>query len=147
MEAIGKLEEHAHYVIQYCKLKKEFSEFYFNPDEAEKLYRLRRLIKYDIDEDDDKIIVPLALELVMKFKKESDKYLNALFSMDFEQMKQLQSDTTTDQIEDLMRNTLAQLSTFNSRRKGSVLLIKSLSGMVQNVVNKLIAWVGHWLFS
>jgi len=145
MDPIGKLEEHILHVIEYCKLKKEFSEFYFNPDEMDRLHRLRRLIKYDIDEGDDEIIVPLALELIAKFKRESDKYLNALLSMNFEEMKQLQDDSTTDQTEDIMRDVLENISALKSRRKGSALQIKSLVDMVGNAVSKLIPWVGHWV--
>ena len=147
MDRIGKLEEHIRHVIEYCKLKKKFSEFYFNPDEMNRLHSLRRLIKYDIDEDDDEIIVPLALELIAKFKRESDKYLNALLSMDFEEMKQLQDDSTADQTEDVMRDFLENISTLKSRRNGSVVQINSFADMVGNAVSKLISWVGHWLFS
>ena len=82
--------------------------------------RKRQLIKYDVDEDDDKIIVPKAVELILKFKKESDRYLNALISMNFEKMKQLQDDTTIDKIEEMMDNfvvEIANLQKVDAKRK------------------------------
>ena len=63
MDPIGKLGEHIQHVIRYCKLKQKF---YASSDEMDKL---RQQITYDVDEGDDEIIVPKAVELIIKFKK------------------------------------------------------------------------------
>ena len=90
MDPIGKLEEHIQNVIRYCKLK---NKFYADPEEMDKL---RQQITYDVDEGDDEIIVPLAIALILKFKQKSDKLITVLQSMNFEEMKGQQDDTSTD---------------------------------------------------
>ena len=166
---IGKLEEHIHYVIRYCKLMNKFYADY------EEMDRLRQQIAYDIEEGDDEIIVPLAVELIMKFKKNSDKLMNALRSMDFEEMKQLQDSTSTDKIEKMMDDFLnevaimqlqkrvkaqkeaeakTQESTTASHRgpatqQSSTTAVQSSSwkDITVGVAYKLLSWVGKWLFS
>jgi len=153
MDPIGKLEEHIQHVIQYCKLKKKF---YASSDEMD---RLRQLIKYDLDEDDDEIIVPKAVELIIKFKKENDKYLNALLSMNFEKMKQLQDDTTTDKIEEMMDNfvvEIANLQRDNAKRRAQESAVKQRSSTTAlqsnswsislNQIYKFVSWFIRWLF-
>jgi len=95
-DPIGKLEEHIQHVIQYCKLK---NKFYANPEEMDWLLQQ---ITYDVDEGDDEIIVPLAIALILKFKQKSDKLIKVLQSMNYEEMKGHQDDTSTDKIEKMM---------------------------------------------
>ena len=168
MDPISKLEEHIKHVIRYCKLMKKF---YAGSDEMD---RLRQLIKYDVDEGDDEIIVPKAIELIMKFKKECDKLMNALLSMDFEEMKDLQDGTTTDKIEVMMDNLLVEVTYLQSQKRANEqqraneqrranaqrnavprntgssntgLQSNSLVGIVIDVGYRFIKWVGGWLFS
>ena len=169
MDPISKLEEHIKHVIRYCKLKKKF---YVGSDEID---RLRQLITYDVDEGDDEIIVPKAIELIMKFKKECDKLMNALLSMDFEEMKDLQDSTTTDKIEGMMDNLLVEVTYLQSQKRANEqqraneqrranaqrnavpprntgssntgLQSNSLVDIVIDVGYRFIKWVGGWLFS
>lgn len=163
MDPIGKLEEHIHHVIRYCKLKKKF---YAGSDEMD---RLRRLITYDVDEGDDEIIVPKAVELIMKFKEECYNLMNALSSMDFETMRYLQYRTTTDEIEGMMDNFLVEIGHLQSQRReyerqranaqrnavptrstgssNTGLQINSLAGIAIDVGYRFLKWVGGWLFS
>ena len=143
--------------------------------DSEEMDRLRQQIAYDVEEGDDEIIVPLAVELIMKFKKNSDKLMNALRSMDFEEMKQLQDSTSTDKIEKMMDDFLnevaimqlqkrvkaqkeaeakTQESTTASHRgpatqQSSTTAVQSTSwkDITVGVVYKLLSWVGKWLFS
>jgi len=163
MDPIGKLEEHIQHVIQYCKLKQKF---YASSDEMDKL---RQQITYDVEEGDDEIIVPKAVELIIKFKKECDKFLNALLLMDFEEMKDLQDGTTTYKIDGMMDNFLVEVTHLqsqkrvNEQRKANArrnavplrntgssntgLQSSSLVGIVIDAGYRFIKWVGGWLFS
>jgi len=150
MDPISKLEEHIQQVIWYCRLKKKF---YASSNE------MRQLIKYDLDEGDDDVIVPKAVELIMKFKKECNKYLNALLSMNFEEMKQLQDDTTTDKIEDMMDNFLVEIANLQKEnaqkraqggQRSSTTAVQSISwSTVKGAayqLYKFVSWFVRWLF-
>ena len=90
------------------------NKFYADYEEMD---RLRQQIAYDIEEGDDEIIVPLAVELIMKFKKNSDKLMNALQSMDFEETKQLQDSTSMDKIEKMMDDFLNEVTIMQLQKK------------------------------
>ena len=81
--SINTLEDHMYHVIRYCQLMRKESEFYSNDKAKEEMIKLRHNIGYDVNEDDDDIIIPKAIEVIMKFKKECKKFLNALTYMNF----------------------------------------------------------------
>ena len=117
MEPIKVLETHVQYVTEYCDLKKQQSEFYFSPEDEEKMALLHRKIGYNLDEDDGSIIVPKAIELITKFRKECDKFMNALSSMDFDRMRALQAYTNMDKIEDMMENFTKEVFKLQSLKR------------------------------
>ena len=108
MGPIKELESHVQYVTEYCDLKKQQSEFYFSPEDEEKMAVLHRKIGYNIDQDDDSIIVPKAIELIAKFRKECDKFMSALSSMDFDKMRALQAYTNMDIVKEDTRENFTR---------------------------------------
>jgi len=117
MMPIKELENHIQYVIEYCDLMKQQSEFYFSPEDQEKMATLHRKIGYSLDEDDDSIIVPKATELISKFRKECDKFMSALSSMDFDRMRALQAYTNMDKVEDMMEDFTREVFKLQSLKR------------------------------
>jgi len=117
MVPIKELENHVQYVVEYCDLKKQQSEFYFSPEDQERMAVLHRKIGYSLDEDDDSIIVPKAIELIIKFRKECDKFMSALSSMDFDKMRALQAYTNTDRIKDMMEDFTREVLKLKSLKR------------------------------
>ena len=117
MVPIKELENHIQDVVEYCDLKKQQSEFYFSPEDQERMAVLHRKIGYSLDEDDDSIIVPRAIELITKFRKECDKFMSALSSMDFDKMRALQAYTNMDKIEDMMEDFTREVFKLKSLKR------------------------------
>ena len=99
MKPIGELEEHIQAVIHYSELKKKESEFYsYSDQERDKMEQLHRKIGYDFDKSYTNEIIIKAIDLIMEFKKECRKFLDALLSENIEKMKTLQDNTNMELI-------------------------------------------------
>ena len=96
---IHKLEKHIFYVIRYCHLMRKFRR---NDKDIRELRSLRDKIGYDLDKDDDEMIVSKAIKVIVNFNRECDKFLYVLTKMDISSMETLHDSTNTDKIKKMM---------------------------------------------
>ena len=103
---IRKLEKHIFYVIRYCHLMRKP-----HPSDKDKreMRSLRDKIGYDLDKDDDEIIVSKAIKVIVNFNKECDRFLYVLTKMDITAMETLQGSTDTDKIKKMMNKFIEEV--------------------------------------
>ena len=68
ISSIDYLENHMYNVIKYCQLKKKES----CAEDKEEMAILENKIGCSVDEDDDDIVIPNTIEVIMKLKRESN---------------------------------------------------------------------------
>ena len=73
-----------------------------------KMAILENKIGCSVDEDDDDIVIPKAIEVIMKLKRGSNKFLSALVVMDFDEMKYLQNHAGIDPIRARMEHVIEE---------------------------------------
>ena len=145
MEPISELEYHICAIIQYSKLQKRESEFYsFSEDERYRMAKLRKAIGYDVDVDHVDEIVVKAIGLIVKFKTECQKFLDALLHKDIEEMKTLQAQTNMQRIKEKMENFAREVVGLHSKRS------KTTAVQQDGVFPRIISGIYHfgtWILS
>ena len=99
MTPVEKLLDHIYQVI-HCSERRE----------------LCRKIEYDFDENHANEIIIKTIHLIMKFKKQYKKFLNALLFKRIEEMKTLQATTNMETIEETMKEFIEEVSGFKYQR-------------------------------
>ena len=109
MEPIEKLEEHIQAVV-YCSESKKKGSKYSKPKMCAK-------IDYDFHESYTNEIVITTIDLIIRFKQESRKFLDALLLKKVEEMKTLQADTDMSKIKEKMEEFNEEISGFKIPKK------------------------------
>ena len=147
MEPISELEYHIYAIIQYSKLQKKESEFYsFSEDERYRMVKLRKAIGYDVDVDHVDEIVVKAIGLIVKFKTECQKFLDALLHKDIEEMKTLQAQTNMEKIKEKMEDFAREVVGLHSKRSTTTAVQQD--GIVTKIVSGIYhfgAWILNWI--
>ena len=94
----------------YCSESKKKGSKYSKPNMCSK-------IPYDFHESNTNEIVIITIDLIMKFKQECRKFLDALLLNKVEEMKTLQADTDMGKIKEKMEQFYEEVSGFKVHKK------------------------------
>lgn len=153
MEPISELEYHIYAIIQYRKLQKKESEFYsFSEDERYRMAKLRKAIGYDVDVDHVDEIVVKAIELIVKFKIECQKFLDALLHKDIEEMKTLQAQTNMQRVKEKMEDFAREVVGLHSKRSTTTAvqqdgIVTRIASGIYHFGAWLLSWIGRLFIS
>ena len=142
MEPIEHLEDHIKAVIHYSELKKKGSEFYSYPEEEEnRMAELRHKIGYDFHESHTSEIIIKAIDLIIKFKTECGKFMNALYFNKIEEMKNQQTRTDMKIIKKMMKEFVEEVSGFKYQQSEETAVQKDT---LLSKVGSALYWFGGW---
>ena len=142
MKSIENLEDHIEAVIHYSELKKKESEVYSYPEEEKnRMAELRRKIGYDFHESHASEIIIKAIDLIMKFKEECRKFMNALYFNNIEEMQTLQTRTDMKVIGKLMKEFVEEVSGFKYQNSEETTIQKDT---LLSTIGSAAYWFGGW---
>ena len=149
MEPITELELHIYAIIHYSELQKKGSEFYsYSQDEKDRMAKLRENIGYDVDVNHVNEIIVKAIRLIIVFKSECQKFLNALSHMDVEEMKTLQDNTNMQKIKEKMEDFTREVIGLQSQRNSRTdIQREGIIGKIVSSIYRFGAWLLGWIGS
>ena len=105
MEPIEKLEQHIYSVTKCSESKKKGSKSEMCSE-----------INYDFEEGDSNIIIIIAIEMVIKFKKECKPFWDALLLKKVDEMRAQQANTSLKELERKMQQINKECSGYTYRK-------------------------------